>query len=175
MSRMTIAASVLALAVSTAAFATPDGTIKLTGKIVGTTCTINNAVAGSAIINVGLPSVLASALNSEGRTAGKTSFAIKLTRCDPSVNKVAVSFVSGGSNINRDGTLANTGTAKQVSVALLNSSGTQINLATGDNNNGPVTLDDGGGSLAYSAQYNATGTVTSGTVASSVTFNLVYF
>ena len=172
MSKIVIAASVLALGFSAGAYAA-DGTINITGKIIGTTCTINGAASGSAAVNVTLPVVLASTLNGSGKTAGTTAFAINLTNCDSNIATAGVSF-QPGSTIASDGTLINSGTANKVSVALLNASGTQINLSTGANNNLPVTLTNGAGSLNYSAQYLATGNATSGTVTTSVTFNLAY-
>lgn len=149
-----------------------DGTITFTGSIVATSCVIT----GGGNLTVTMPPVDASALSTAGKTATPTQFNIAMTGC-PATTSLHALFEIGTNVDTTTGNLKNTGTATNVQISLLNSALAAINIATQANNGagtGLTTTTAGAYTLSYYAQYIATGTAGAGTVASSVTYSLVY-
>jgi len=162
-----LALSLLAAAHISAASAS-DGKVTFTGLINSQTCTASSPV-------VDLPPLGTSALTAAAQIAGEIAFSIDLTNCSPTTGNVYAYFEQG-SNVNANGRLNNTGTATNVDLQLLDSAKNLINLGTADQTSSAATvpLSNGQASLPYTARYYATGPVTAGSVASSVTFSIVY-
>ncbi len=166
-----------ALAFSASANAA-DGTITINGEITDTTCNVS-VNGGAADATVVLPTVSASALAAAGETAGTTPFSIALSGCSGTSLGTASTWFEAGLNVDgATGHLNNTGTATNVQVQLLNSSQAAIvaggTPGTGTQNDVPVNISSGSGTLNYFAQYYATAQSTGGTVATSVEYTLVY-
>ncbi len=112
--------AVLALAVSTAAISSfsaqaADGTITFNGKVTDQTCTISTP--GGKDFTVTLPTVSASTLATQSATAGRTPFAINLTKC--SKGQVATYFEPGATvdfNTGRLNNQAQTDAATNVQI-----------------------------------------------------------
>ena len=174
--KKTVLASLLAVAslAPLAAFAS-DGTITFNGSVTAQTCTINGGVPSFTRV---LPQVTATNLNAAARTAGATNFSIALTACTPATGGARVFFEAGAGVDAVSGRLLNTGTAANVQLQLLNSTGGVIvaGAPTGTTqNNGAFTpIVGGAATLQYAVQYYATGPATAGTVASSVTYSIEY-
>jgi len=164
--------SVLALSLMAAAYISAaqasDGTVTFTGLIKSQTCTANSPV-------VILPELGTGALTTAAQVAGEMTFNIDLTDCSPATGNVYAYFEQGA-NVNANGRLNNTGAATNVDLQLLDKAKSPINIGTADQTSSATTvpLANGQASLPYSARYYATGPVTAGSVASSVTFSIVY-
>lgn len=151
-----------------------DGTITINGQINAATCTV--AVTGTSGSTVTLPTVATSVLGAAGNTAGQTAFSIGLTGCSSGVTKAAT-FFEAGPNVNAAGRLNNSGVATNVNVQLVNSDGTTpivIGTAAPSTGVGSFAVTSGAATLNYFARYYATGAAGAGTVATSVTFSMVY-
>nr|WP_219816766.1 fimbrial protein [Citrobacter amalonaticus] len=158
-----------------------DGTITINGQITDTTCTIS-VDGGSNDATVTLPTVSASTLSSPGATAGATPFTISLSNCSgTSINTASTYFEPGAyvdsttGRLNIDSTAADAATFVQ--VQLLNADRNAIvagaSAANGQNDI-PVSIASGNGTLNYFAQYYATGTSTAGSVTTQVDYTMVY-
>jgi major type 1 subunit fimbrin (pilin) len=169
----------LIAAIGAAALASPvyatDGTINITGKVISSTCQINGG-ASPAAINVALPNVATTSLNTAGAVAGRTPFNIALTGCG-SLTK-ATTFFEPGPTVLADGNLKNTAAsgASGVEVQLLNSDFSAINLAgaAGAQNSATANINGGAATLSYYAQYYANAAAGAGNVTSSVQFTMLY-
>lgn len=170
----------LALA-PTACSAVEDGTIYLDGHLIDQTCTING---GAPNFTVNLPKVSISAMNTETSrnvVAGATNFSITLTNCKHNTSArvhfdAVNSIIIGGSS-----NLLNTGTARNISIQLLNAAGGVIRLGTwGDRHNSGdyVPIVNGQLTLNYAAQYFALRSnndkVGPGTVRGAATYTIEY-
>lgn len=151
-----------------------DGTINFTGQIESQTCTVS-LNGGTSTGSVELPTVSSSLLKTTGQTAGNTRFTIDLSDCSAQTGDVFAYFEQGA-NVNAEGRLTNTGTAKNVDLQLLDSASNALNAGSTDQTASPKTaaLNAGAATLTYAAQYYATDAATSGTVASSVTYSINY-
>lgn len=174
-----VSGSALAATANAVSNSTPDGTITITGTVVGQTCKVNgNSFGTPDAITVALPTVLTSNLAAAGTTAGQKQFSINITGCDAALSTVQTYF--SGSNIDSaTGNLSNTGTAGNVQVQLLNSDSSTIDLSGADataQNSEVANLDgSGNATLQYTAQYIANGGAASaGDVNTSVQFTMVY-
>lgn len=179
---MSCAAAAL-FAAAPAAHAT-DGTITFTGKLSASTCKVDVNGAGASP-SVTLPVVSTSALTTEGTTAGKTPFSIKLTGCaHDENNKVTVrTYFESGPNVDlATGLLTNTAAAgeaaKNVKLALIDPQ-TDTDIKIGDpsqltNNPAVEVQPDGTATLPMSVGYRATGATEGGDVQSAVTYSIVY-
>jgi len=151
-----------------------DGTITFTGSIVATTCTVNGGGAASSF-TVALPPVDKAALSAAGQTSSPTPMTFNLTTCP--AGQVHTLFEIGSSVDTATGNLKNTtGTATGVEIGILNPALAAINIATQANDGAGTgqTTTAGSATLTYYAQYVATAAATSGTVASTVTYSIVY-
>lgn len=167
-----------AIALASATLATSanasDGTITFTGKVVGTTCTING---GTSDFTVTLPTVSTSALASTGAVAGRTPFQINLTGCQGEESIVSVHFESG--SLTEDGKLIvspGDDAAENVVVGLLNNQHNRIVVGDKPGNQGSqaVTIANGAATLNYFAEYEAVGSVVAGDVNTQVLYSLIY-
>ncbi|WP_157956488.1 fimbrial protein [Dyella sp. C11] len=161
-----------------------DGTVNFTGAVTGSTCTVNINSAGTTA-SVVLPTVQTSELGTTlGSTAGYTPFTIALSNCTASDGKTKVApYFLPSTNILTDGNLKNTSStgtpATGVEIALSTDAAgaSRLNLNAGTvagQGSTAATFTTGTASFTYYAAYYGTGTVTAGTVASTVQFNLAY-
>lgn len=164
---------------STLVHAASSGTITFTGSVNSETCAavVNN---GNADATVTLPAVPTSALKTAGATAGATTFTINLTGCDPANTRTRAFFEAGG-QVNSAGRLNNSDTAgaTNVELELLDVDDNSSVVMAGDyasQSTSGTTIDasSGTGTLNYAVRYYATGAATSGAVASSVTYSIIY-
>lgn len=150
-----------------------DGTINITGNIVGTTCTING---GTTNVDVALPPVSTTALAAAGQTAGSTPFRIALTNCSAD-QKVSTHFEAGPTVNQETGRLiVDAGGAKNVEIGLLNDAHQPIvaGAAHASQNSQEVDIVGGVANLDYFARYEATGVAGAGAANSRVQYTLVY-
>ncbi len=145
-----------------------SGTISITGRVVGNTCTVT-ANGGAAVV---LPNVMTDDLNAAGTTAGAKSFDIAVSGCDSAITTTQMVF--GGTGRNANGNLDNTAAGGSTAQVQLLSGGAVIN--TQDQTNAPaISLTSGAGSTTLTAQYYANGAAaTAGAVSASVDFTLTY-
>lgn len=172
--------SVSMMSASAIATTTPtsyDGEINFSGKIVNTTCTVNNSTTQNPM-TVTLPTVNKTALNTVGKTVGQTNFKINLTNCAASnADITAVKAYFQGDKINSDGRLDTN--IENVDIEILDGNGEKINLAASSADQTgaallPSNAENGDITLNYSARYYATGVAADGDVASSVKYTIVY-
>jgi len=158
-----------------------DGTITINGQITDTTCTIAvNGGSNDAIVT--LPTVSATSLPGAGTTAGATPFNISLSNCSGTALGTAMAYFEPGSyvdnstgRLNIDTTAADA--AKNVQVELLNSDMNAIlagaSVANGQNDI-PVDISSGSGTLSYYARYYATGKTEPGSVTTQIDYTMTY-
>jgi len=167
-------AAAIALACAGSAQAA-DGTITINGQITDVTCNIavNN---GSNNATVTLPTVSTSALAAADQTAGATPFKIALSGCSGGTMNTASAWFEPGANVDSTtGRLKSNGTATHVQVELLNSGMSPIAAGAATQNDTPVNISGGTGTLSYYAQYHATGgAATAGSVTTSVQYTIQY-
>lgn len=165
---------------SVAAQAAPSsngGILTINGELTSNTCDVSGNGQGNNF-TVTLPTLSASALSAAGATAGATGFNIALTNCTPDTGNVHT-FWEYGANTLADGSLKNNGTATKVSVQLLDYNGTEqlLDLSKADGAQGSqnVAISGGKASLQYAARYfSSAGGAGAGTVATNVTYLIVY-
>lgn len=160
-----------------------SGTVNFVGTVTSQTC--NAAVNGSSAptdATVTLPTVQASSLAAVGNTAGQTAFKVDVTGCaatNPAGAGTVRAFFEKGPNVDANGRLINTASttpATNVVLELVEGTGNSA-LKAGDisqNTGNFVAISGGNATLPYSVRYYATGSATAGSVASSVTYSLVY-
>jgi len=158
-----------------------DGTINITGKVVGNTCTITtNSTGGS--VNVPLPTVATGNLASADKVTGTTPFSIGLECNDGATTPAAVTgpvkaYFEVGPNVDvatgRLKLTGATGVATNLQLELLNEDATSIKIGDPSTIKG-TTFASGKATLNYKVQYHATGAVAAGSANSSVTYSLDY-
>lgn len=162
--------------VSGSAFAASDNTITFQGEVTDETCSV--AVNGnSASPVVLLPTVSATDLAASGDTAGPVTFDIGLSGCTGSSSaETKISTVFVGNQVTTNGNLGNTGTATNVEVQLMDTTGAVIDLTNGFTGDGDLTLAAGDteASATYTAQYYATNASTAGTVEATLQYAVSY-
>lgn len=171
----------LSLAISTSLVssivnAASDNTINFQGEVTDQTCsvTVNGNTSAPVVL---MPTVSTADLAASGSTAGQTTFTMGLTGCTANTSaSTTVSTVFVGNDVTSAGNLGNTGTASNVDVQILDTSGSAIDLTDGYTASGDLTLATNAteSSADYTAQYYATGTATSGTVAASLQYAVTY-
>jgi len=184
--------SLLSLAVcaacSTAAFAQHSGTLTVNGNITDVSCTptlTGGAISGSTLT---LPNALVSQLATAAATANETPFSFELTGCTTSggINNLWVHF--SGANVDSNGRLKPTSGSNNVRFELRD--GANMVVAGGTAGGaGPGTGQGTGAaftgsnpfraaSKSYAVRYYAESGLTTadtGTVQSSVTYNIYYY
>ncbi|MGS4678237.1 fimbrial protein [Enterobacter soli] len=156
------------------------GTINFTGTVSAQTCAASvGGTAAPAAATVALPAVQANSLSAAAATAGRTAFQISLTGCaaaNPAGAGTVKALFENGAGVDSNGRLANTGSANNVVLQLLDgTTNAVINAGNASQNTGGyVNISAGAATLPYSVQYYATGVATAGNVASSVTYSLIY-
>lgn len=177
-------ATALALLFGTAALSThaADGLVKVTGSVVGDTCTVGGAPINSGgpqgvmqTINVELDPVSITALDAEGKYAGSKDFQIALSKC--TAKNVKVVFDGMGTVDSITGMMLNNGTATNVQIALSEAGSNGTNTLHIGNDEGQVVAlsETGDGAVSYKAAYVAVGgAATPGTVDASAMFSLTY-
>ena len=165
--------AVALLAVLIQAAKASDGTITFTGALQNATCTIT----GGGNLNVTLPTLSTATLATAGATGGDTLFNIALTGCSAGIATASAFFEAGANTDATTGRLNSTGTAGNVQIQLLNSTGSVVNVAAvtvAGQGTQAATITSNAGTQSFIARYYATGATTAGTVASSVTYLMVY-
>lgn len=169
----------LMLAAAPLAANAADGTITFNGKVTDKTCTISTP--GGKDFAVNLPTVSKNTLATAGAVAGRTPFAINLTKC--SAGNVATYFEPGSTVDFNSGRLVNQSSANaatNVQLQLLGSNNQFLPIkAAGaglaQTNSQWVTVGtDGSADLNYYAEYYATAAATPGDVTSSVNYTIIY-
>ncbi len=179
-----LVASMGAVALAPNAARAADGTITINGQITSATCTIS-VNGGTASPTITLPTVQASQFTGTGIATGWTAVTIALSNCTagngtPAVTKVLPYFEQGANTDLTSGYLKNaTGTATGVQVALstTNSLSNKLNLAANAGQQGAGTAQAIGGNPSftyYAAYVSNAASVTAGTVATSVQYDLNY-
>lgn len=173
--------SLSALGAASLAFILPaahatDGTINFAGQLQTSTCAVS---AASANQTVTLPTLATTNLNAANLTAGSTAFAVSVSGCPVGAGAPTTFTTYFEANSNVDlvtGRLKNTGTASNVQLRLSNATGGTIDLSkpTGSQNVTATTLSAGAGTANFFAEYFATGAASAGTVASNITYSMVY-
>lgn len=141
--------------------------INVTGNVVASPCTVDSASG----IAVALGDIQATALATAGTTANPKDFDLKLTDCPAGTTSVVVYF-SGTADATKTDSYANTGTAKNVSVELI-----QISSGNLKGNNSNITQSvDADHSVIYKlrAQAYATGVAEPGTISSVIQATFTY-
>ncbi|WP_312951734.1 fimbrial protein BcfA [Superficieibacter sp.] len=148
------------------------GTVNFVGQVVDAACSVT---ADSIDQTVTLGQVRSSKLTTAGMTANqKEDFNIKLEDCDITVSQNAAVIFNGQQDPTQIGALVNTagaGAASNVALQLYGPDGQVLNVGESSST---VTLIDGGNTIPLSVDYIATGEATSGTVAATATFSMVY-
>lgn len=164
--------------VSVNAHAASQNTIRFQGEVNAQTCNVDvNGSSGSPIVL--LPTVSTGKLALASSYAGATPFTINVSGCQaPASDNQAINLVLAGNNITTSGNLENTGTAKNVELQLLESvGGKSIDLSSGSASVSGMQLAKGSTSTSrdFAVQYfTPTGSVSAGTVLSSVQYAISY-
>lgn len=175
MKKYSLALLFSSLFVTHSAMAISDNTISFQGEVTDETCSV--AVNGNGATPVILlPTVSKSALASSGSTAGQVTFDIDLTGCTGGATETKISTVFVGNQVTSNGNLGNTGSAKNVEVQILDTTGKAINLTNGFTGSGDLKLaaQAKSTSATYTAQYYATAAATSGTVNATLQYAVSY-
>lgn len=177
--------AVLVLSLSTTAISSlsvqaADGNITFNGKVTDQTCTISTPSGKDFIVT--LPTVSSSTLGAVSATAGRTPFAINLTKC--SKGQVATYFEPGATVDFKTGRLNNqtkTNAANNVQIQLLGSNNQFLPILAATNNGAQtnsqwvVVANDGDSAdLNYYAEYYATAAAGAGDVTSNVQYTIIY-
>ena len=171
MKQRILALLVAAAAISPVAHAA-DGTVKFTGKILDSACTVD---ASTKDQTVALGQIDKGAFSAAGDTAAATRFSIKLTACPATVTSAKVKF-DGTADAGNNNVLAltsGTGVATGVGVQLANADGSVLPLYTDSTS---TTLSTTGvNTLDFVARYIATAaTVTPGEADATANFTVNY-
>ena len=99
-------------------FAQSANTITFRGEVAAQTCSV--AVNGNAASPVVLlPTVSTTQLDAVGKTAGETEFTVAVSGCEISATPTAINTVFLPHTVTAGGNIANTGTAANVNLQLL--------------------------------------------------------
>lgn len=152
-----------------------DNTITFQGEVADETCsvTVNGNSASPVVL---LPTVSAGQLNASGQTAGATTFDIGVSGCTGSPDGLTVSTVFVGNQVTSAGNLGNTGSAGNVELQIVDTTGAEINFTNGFTADGDLVMgaNETSASAAYTAQYFATGVATPGSVMATMQYSVSY-
>ncbi|MEG0866592.1 MAG: fimbrial protein [Hafnia sp.] len=164
-----------------------DGTITFSGSVTASACTTLVGVSSSGSTasvspTITLPAVTATTLAASGTYAGHTTFTISLTGCasTSALNNVRTLFTTSSPATTDNFVMENTAIsgADNVGIAILNSTGTQIDLNGGTSVDAGKALPTTSGAvtLSYQAAYKALSTgVTAGPVTGKTDYVISYF
>lgn len=172
-----------------------DGTITFNGTVTNSACSASFSVAADTTVSgtfgtplttpvLTLPAVTADTLNAAAGTyAGHKAFSIQLTGCAAvaGLSNVRTLFTTASSPAGHPHVMANTAAttpATNVALAILQTSGTQIDLNGGAATDPGATLPSTAGPLTlnYQAAYKSLSTgVTAGSVTGVADFVISYF
>lgn len=170
-----------------------DGTITFNGTLTASACTtvvgvvgLNTGSTSGKNATIKLPELPTSALATPGMYAGQTGFDISLQGCQATteLNNVRTLFTAASTPSDDNYVMANTAAtgAENVGVAILTTSGTQIDLNGGANQDPgaplpPLTGTASDVTLHYQAAYKALtgGTVTAGPVTGVADYTISYY
>ena len=178
--RVILSAAISSALMSGSVMAAETGTVSFSGLITGATCDVNIGGAGANAAVV-LPTVSANTLDGATKTNGKTRFSLELSGCTGALTQAKAFFEGGNTVTNATGRLINTETsgAENVSLQLRDGQNNSV-INVGDAAQfdsaaiGYVDISSGMASLPYYVEYYAEGAVVAGTVASQVTYSLIY-
>lgn len=167
--------------ISGSVMAAETGTVSFNGLITGSTCDVNIGGSG-ADATVVLPTVSANTLDAATKTNGKTRFTLELSGCTGALTQAKAFFEGGNTVNNATGRLINTDTsgAGNVSLQLRDGQNNSV-INAGDTAQSAASAigfvdiaTNSSASLPYYVEYYAEDAVTAGTVASQVTYSLIY-
>ena len=162
---------------SMSAHAAPQtGAINISGSVIDSPCYVD---VGSSNVSVTLPNVDKTMLQLPDSSAGVTPFTLKVSGCSEGggVQKVSVAFIPD-SNVDMNGNLANTGTAQNIAVQILDKDQNPIDIRndtfSAQMARGAAT-DSADIDLRYFAKYHSVaGNAGAGDVSAVANFQLVY-
>lgn len=174
-------AAVSAFGISVSAFAADPvtvkgGEVKFTGELVNAACAVSTS---SASQTVDLGQYRTARLGAAGAKTAPVPFSIKLSDCDPTVQKTAaIAFqgtaAEGGTNLLGLSASSSNGTvAKNVGIQITDHTAKVLGI-TGATFSTPQALLDGENALQFNAYYLATGIATAGQANASATFTVKY-
>ncbi|WP_390902506.1 MULTISPECIES: fimbrial protein [Winslowiella] len=156
------------------AFASSN-TISFQGEVAAQTCGISiNGVDTSPVVL--LPTVSTAQLDTSGKSAGATTFEVGVSGCTGSAEGMSFSTVFVGNQVTSAGNLGNTGTAGNVELQIVDSTGGNINFTNGFTGNRDLVLgaNQTSASSTYTAQYFSTGVATPGSVMATMQYAISY-
>ncbi|MCX5469034.1 type 1 fimbrial major subunit FimA [Acinetobacter nematophilus] len=174
-------AAVSAFGISVSAFAADPvtvkgGTVNFTGELVNAACAVSTASSNQT---VSLGQYRTARLAKAGDKTAPVPFSIKLSDCDPTVQKTAaIAFqgtaAEGGTNLlGLSASSANGTVAKNVGLQITDHTAKALGI-TGAAFSTPQALLDGENALQFNAYYVATGIATAGDANASATFTVKY-
>lgn len=148
-----------------------DGTITFAGQLTATTCTVTAATKDQTVT---LPTLPATSMTVAKPSSGTTPFTLAVSGC--SAGTTFKPFFEGGPNVDATtGMVKNTGTATNVQLRLTNADGTWINISGASQGVNTGTLSSGAGTNDYAVSYYSVGgNATTGTVAGTVNYSMIY-
>ena len=178
--RVFLSAAISCALVSGGVMAAESGTVSFSGLITGATCDVNIGGAGAKAAVV-LPTVSANTLDGATKTNGKTRFSFELSGCTGALTQAKAFFEGGNTVDSATGRLINTDAtgAENVSLQLRDGQNNSV-INVGDavqsapSAIGYVDISSGTASLPYYVEYYAEDAAVAGTVASQVTYSLIY-
>lgn len=157
-------------------FAQSSNTITFRGEVAEQTCSV--AVNGNASSPVVLlPTVSTSDLAAAGSSAGQTDFTVSVSGCTASVTPKSVNTVFLPNNATASGNIANTGTATNVSLQLLDPTAPAMAFPLTGGYAAPglqVAANETAASHNFAVRYFAEGAATAGTVIGAVQYSVAY-
>lgn len=162
------------IGLSSTASAFAANTITFQGEVTDQTCAVT--VNGNAVSPVVLLPTVSVADFTSSPTAGATTFEVGVSGCAVETADRTISTVFVGNQVTSSGNLGNTGTATNVDIQILNTTGAVIDFTSNFTGTGDLTLTAGetSASAEYTAQYYATGTPTVGDVTASLQYAVTY-
>lgn len=109
-------------------------------------------------------------------TAGATTFEVGVSGCAVETTDRDISTVFVGNQVTTSGNLGNTGSAGDVEIQILDTTGAVIDFTSQFIGNADLTLTAGetSASANYTAQYYSAGTPTAGDVIASLQYAVTY-
>ena len=172
MNKKIIALSVfVGLSSAVSAFAASDNTITFQGEVTDQTCAVT--INGNAVSPVVLLPTVSISDFASSTTAGATNFEVGVSGCAVETTDREISTVFVGNQVTTSG---NTGSAGDVEIQILDTTGTVIDFTSYFTGDADLTLTAGetSASANYTAQYYSAGTPTAGDVTASLQYAVTY-